>query len=164
MADPLPPRKDLAERVSSLFAFDCVRLSRILETAQYAAIFGLLAFFVGFFIDWVLRPLYPKASRENKKNCSGKLFTNAQSLRAISLVILQVMVSAVLVIYIRKLGEVVPFIFEFCPDKYVPHWKVKEVEGEIAVGMIYIGVQTNILDALTTLRKSYAYVDCEKED
>lgn len=164
MSDPLPPRKNLAERLESLFAFDCVRLSRILETAQYGAIFGILALFVGFAIDWTLRPLYPQPSKENKKGCTGKLFTRGESLRAVALVIVQVMISAVFVIYIRKLGEVVPVLFEFCPEKYVPHWKVKEIEGEIAIALCYVGIQTNVVDTLATLRKSYAYVNCERDE
>jgi hypothetical protein len=61
-------------------------------------------------------------------------------------------------------GEVVPFIFEFCPEKYVPHWKVKEVEGELAIALCYVGIQTNIVDTLATLRKSYAYVNCDREE
>ena len=163
MSDPLPPRKDLAERIGSLFAFDCIRLSRILETAQYAAIFGVLAFIVGFAIDWAFRPAYPKPTAK-KAGCPGKLYTKVEALQALGIVILQVMVSAVLVIYIRKLGEVVPFIFEFCPDKYVPHWKVKEVEGELAVALIYVGIQTGILDTLSKLRKSFAYSDCAEDE
>ena len=58
------------------------------------------------------------------------------------------------------LGLVVPFFFEFCPSKYVPHWKVKEVEGELAIALIYVGIQTSLIDALATLRKSHAYVKC----
>jgi len=157
----VPAAKSLAERVESLFAFDCVRLSRILETAEYAVLFGILALFAGFGIDWVFRPMYPKPSK-TLKGCPDeeKGYTWGQTLQVVGVLLLQVMVSAVLVIYIRKLGEVVPFFFEFCPSKYVPHWKVKEVEGEIAIALVYVGIQTSLIDALATLRKSYAYVKC----
>lgn len=159
VADPLPPRRDIGERIASLFTFDCIRLSRILETAQYALVFGILALGVGFGIDWLFRPLYPKAS---KKGCGGFVYNRLQALHVIGIMLLQVMISAISIIYIRKIGEVVPFLLEICPSKYVPHWKVKETEGEIAIALMFVGIQTSIVDNLSTLRKSFAYINCDE--
>ena len=124
--------------------------------------FCLLALVVGFFIDWLVRPLYPVA-KSKRANCDKPVFTGSQSFHAIGVLLLQVMVSAVLVIYIRKLGELVPFIIQLCPDRYVPHWKVKEVEGELAIALMYVGIQTSIIDTLSTLRMSFGHSACNTD-
>lgn len=154
---PLPTT--LSERFHSLISFDCIRVSRILETAQYAILFGILALIVGFLIDWFFRPLYPVPKKSQK--CSEPIFSGGQILQAIVILLLQVMISAVLVIYIRKIGELVPFLTQMCPDRYVPHWKVKELEGELAIALVYVGVQTSLIDTLAALRRSFAYVRCQ---
>ena len=157
-----PARSTVTQKLESFFAHDCIRVRRILETAQYAVIFALLALVVGFLIDVLIEPLHPKPTQENPCEPRKKLFTPTERWRAVCVVLFQVMISAVLIIYIRKLGEVVPFIFGTCGDTYVPHWKVKEVEGEMAIGLVFIGIQSNILDSLTTLRKSYAQGNCHE--
>ena len=151
-ADPLPPRKDFTTRLQSLVRMDCVRISRILETAQYAVIFGILALIVGFAIDCLFRPLYPPTPEDRKLHGSA-------ALRAVGILLLQIMFSAVAVLYIRKLGEIVPFLFEFCPSKYVPHYKVKELEGEMAIALAFVGIQTTLIETLETLRRSFFYAD-----
>ena len=158
---PLPTT--FAERLHSLLAFDCTRISRIIETAQYALIYGLLALLSGFVVDWLFRPLYPLPSKK-KIHCDNAIFTRGECLRAVAILLLQVVVSAVLVIYIRKIGELVPFLIQLCPDKYVPHWKVKEVEGELAIALMYVGIQTSLIDTLSTLRQSVAYTRCDREE
>lgn len=158
-AVPLPT--NFSERLHSLFTFDCIRVSRIVETAQYALIFGMLALICGFSIDWLFRPLYPSPEK-NGGACIHPTFTGRQCLHAICILLLQVVVSAVLVIYIRKVGELVPFLVQLCPDRYVPHWKVKELEGELAIALMYVGIQTSLIDTLSTLRQSVAYIRCER--
>lgn len=155
----LPEHKDLAERIASLFSFDCVRVSRILETAQYGLIFAIIAFFVGFGIDWLFRPMYPKPTK-SIMGCKEPVYSKPQMAWALGLICLQVMVAAVSIIYVRKLGEIVPFLFNLCPDKYVPHWKVHELEGEIAISLVFVGVQTTLIDVLGAMRRSVAYTDC----
>ena len=159
LSPELPVPKDLWERVESLFTFDCIRISRILETAQYAVIFGILALFAGWGIDQMVKSLYPQPNGVRGK-C--KTFTYRQSWRVVGVILFQVMCSAVLAIYIRKLGDVVPFFFGSCSGRYIPHWKVKEVEGEIAIALVYVGIQTNLIEALATLRQSFGTTDCEK--
>jgi hypothetical protein len=152
----LPPEKDFGERLQSLFAFDCVRLSRILETAQYAILFGLIALVFGYAVDALFKPLYPQPTRECREE---KLFTGGQCVHVVLVALLQVAVSAVLVIYLRKLGQLAPVLLQPCPDKYVPHFKVTEFESESALALCYVGIQTSFIEALALLRKS-AFVHC----
>jgi hypothetical protein len=146
----LPERKDFAERLQSLFRMDCIRVSRILETAQYAVLFGILTLIVGFGIDCLFRPLYPVVPKEEKLH--GK-----RTLQVVGIILLQIMVSAVSVLYIRKVADIVPFVFEICPSRYIPHYKVKEIEGEIAIALAFVGIQTSLIDNLAKLRQSYFY-------
>jgi hypothetical protein len=138
------------ERFNSITS-NCVGSGRVLETIQYSAVFALLALIVGLSIDRTMETLYPIPSRA----LAGKmLYTLPEALRAVGYILLQVCVSAVAVIYIRKVGDLVPFLFNPCPDKYIPHWKVKEVEGEMALALVFVGVQTSIMETLGTLRAS----------
>lgn len=162
MGDPnanLPEHRDIEERIASLFAVDCVRMSRILETAQYGLIFAIIAFFVGLGIDWLFRPLYPKPT-DRVAGCKEPVYSKLKMAQALGLICLQVMIAAVSIIYVRKLGEIVPFFLNLCPEKYVPHWKVHEVEGELAIALVFVGVQTTLIEVLGAMRRSIAYTDC----
>ena len=97
MAAEAPSPKIFAERLKSLFAFDCVRVSRLLETAQYAAIFAALALVFGFVIDYAIHPLYPKPS-QSIKNKSCKIFTTTEAAKTVGVMVLQVMLAAALII------------------------------------------------------------------
>lgn len=150
MSEQIPVRKSFGERFESLVTMDCIRISRILETAQYALIFGILALLVGFGIDCLFRPLYPAVGKDKKLRGTALW-------RALGVVMAQIMVSAIAVIYVRKVGELVPFLFEFCPSKYVPHYKVKELEGEMAIALAFVGIQTSFIDTVAKLRESFFY-------
>ena len=149
-------QKSFGERLQSLFAFDCIRVSRILETAQYGVIFSIIALFAGLGIDALCHRLYPRPAT---KRGSCLVFTAQQVAKVIAVIVLQVALSAVAVIYVRKLGEMVPFLFNFCTSRYVPHWKVRELDGELAVGCVFIGIQTSLLDALSAVRNTYGACD-----
>jgi hypothetical protein len=66
-------------------------------------------------------------------------------------------------LYVRKAGELIPFLFNLCSSRYVAHWKVRELDGELAVGCVYIGIQTSLLDTLATIRRSYGACDGEEK-
>jgi len=147
------------DRLSSLFRFDCIRLARILETAQYALIFSLLALIVGIVIDSSFKQAYNKiearASKDGRQlSLKG---TPGLMLSQIGLIFLQVVISAILVIYIRKVGKLPPFILNFCGEDYVQHHKVNEVEGEIAIAIIFVGVQTGLIHALEKVREGCSW-------
>jgi hypothetical protein len=148
MAEPL---KTGRQRLQSLVALNCIRSGRVLETIQYSAVFALIALVVGVSIDRFFAQMYPTPSRAS----AGKMvYTYSEALKSVLYVVLQVCASAVAVIYIRKVGDLVPFLFNPCPEEYIPHWKVKEVEGEMALSLVFVGVQTSIMEHLGLLRAS----------
>ena len=105
---------------------------------------------MGLGIDWLCKGLYPKLDEEDAK----AVYRGAQFWQTVAAATLQVVLSAVSIIYVRKLADLVPFFFNFCPARYVSHYHVEEVFGEIAIAMVFVGSQTTLLDALARLRRS----------
>jgi hypothetical protein len=145
--EDIPERKSLAERLASLFRVDCIRGSRLLETAQYAFIYSLLCLPVGVALDRTFTGLYPRVEE-------GQLYSRRQLWTAVFMVVLQVVVNAVVIFYVRKVASIFPFFFNFCPKRYISHYHVEELFGEVAIAMIFVGVQTNLISVLEKIRKS----------
>lgn len=139
--------KSFMDALGSLFRLDCVRINRILETVEYAAIYSFISLFVGSYIDHFFDKLYP---------VKDEIETRRQMWITIGFVCLQVIISAVAVLYIRKMGDLFPFLFNVCPSIYVEHYNVKEIEGEIAIALVYVGCQVNLMRQLEKL-KAYLY-------
>lgn len=144
----LPEHKSFEDRLRSLFMFDCYRVSRILETAQYAMLYACLCLPVGIGIDAMCSKLYPEP--ENKTTYTGR-----QLWVAIAVAILQVVISAVSIIYIRKLADLVPFIFNVCPSQYMAHYHVGEIFGETAIALVFVGVQVTLVKKLEIIHRSF---------
>lgn len=135
-------KKGIGERVASLFSFGCIRVTRILETIHCAILYSILAYFFGYGIDKLLASIYPVSDPE------GELTHKGQVALTLLVCTLQVVTSAVAVIYIRKIAAVVPFIFNLCPDKYLEGYHVSEIEGEIALALVFVGSQVNLIHQL----------------
>jgi hypothetical protein len=82
-------------------------------------------------------------------------YTTGQLWQAIGAATAQVILSAVSIIYVRKLADLVPFVFNICPSRYREHYHVEEVFGEVAIAMIFIGVQTSLVKALDKIRGAF---------
>jgi len=148
----LPEEKSFGERFRSLVALDCFRVGRIFETAQYALLYACICLPVGLGIDLLCKGLYPKL--EPTKEGEESVYKGGQLWQAIAAAVLQVVLSAVSIIYVRKLADLVPFLFNFCPSRYVAHYHVEEVFGEIAIAIVFIGIQATLLEALARIRRS----------
>ena len=147
MESAIPEKTTFAARLKSLLMVDCIRLSRLLETCQYACLYSLLCLPIGVGIDRMFAGLYPVVKEGNGYN-------RRQVRRAILACMLQVMFDAVAIFYIRKIVYLLPFMFDICPSKYVSHYHVNEVIGEAAIALIFVGVQTNLIESLDKLRKA----------
>ena len=143
--------KSFGERLGSLLALDCYRVTRILETAQYAVLYAVICLPVGLLIDAACRRLYPDPDERG-------VFTGARLWRAMGVAVLQVVLSAISIIYVRKLADLVPFAFNLCPWKYVPHYHVEEVFGEVAIALIFVGIQVTLVKKLEQIRNSFGDV------
>ena len=136
-----------SERLDSLLSFDCVRFSRIMETIEYGCAYAVLTFFAGTLIDALMQNLYP-----GEKKCEP-LKSEGEFWRCFLFVVLQSVFSAVSIIYIRKIAQLLPFVFDVCPEgKYAAHQHVSEYEGEILIALVFIGSQSNLVRQLIRLR------------
>lgn len=140
----IPEEKPFGERLQSLLSLDCVRISRILETAQYAALYAIICMPVGLGIDAFFSPFYPSTD-------NGEI-TPAQAWHSVLIAVLQVMVSAISILYIRKIADLFPFFLNLCPSRYVAHYHVDEVFGEAAIALVFVGMQTHLIKALEKIR------------
>jgi hypothetical protein len=152
----IPEEKPFTERLKSLLSVDCIRFSRIMETMQYALLYACICLPVGIGIDAIFSNLYPDAKEAEE-------YTWKQTWQAIGVSILQVILNAVSIIYIRKLADLFPFFFNLCPSRYVAHYHVDEVFGEAAIALIYVGVQTSLIHALDKIRARFSARKASKD-
>ena len=136
--------KSFSQALRSLFNFDCVRFSRLAETAQYACIYALLALFIGVGLDTLCSKLYPVKD--------GPLRTWAQFWGTVSVMTLQVVVSAITFFYLRKIAQLFPLFLNFCPSRYKVGYHVPERVGEIAIALVYVGAMGTLLKNLDRMR------------
>ena len=137
--------KTFSEKLASLIAVDCPRFARIVETLQFGFLYAFLAILFGGLVDWMFLGMYPRRQ-------DGVLPFSKVCI-IVLVAAFQTAISAVSVIYLRKIGQLVPFAFPNCPG-YQAHHHVNEYEGEIAIAFIFVGIQTNIVDQLSRVRKA----------
>jgi hypothetical protein len=127
-----------------------------METMQYALLYACICLPVGIGIDAIFSNLYPDAKEAEE-------YTWKQTWQAIGVSILQVILNAVSIIYIRKLADLFPFFLNLCPSRYVAHYHVDEVFGEAAIALIYVGVQTSLIHALDKIRERFSARKAKKD-
>ncbi len=156
---PITPEKGykhhIQERVRSLFLFNEVRVMELLETIQ----FGLGYLVVGFLAGTVLDYSFP----HYKEDISTKeLFFE---------VLLQGILLAIAVYYVRKIVKIMPFMFVLHADingdghvdKYHPY-QASEYSGEVMIAVVLLGAQFNLIKKLDLLsRRLYKWMYGEEK-
>lgn len=156
---PISPEKGykdhIQERIRSLFLFNEVRVMELLETIQ----FGLGYLFVGFLAGTILDYSFP-AYKENIE--TKQLFFE---------VLLQGILLAVAVFYVRKIVKIMPFMFVLNTDingdgkveKYHPY-QATEYSGEVMIALVVIGAQFNLIKKIDLLsRRLYKWIYNEEK-
>jgi hypothetical protein len=144
MSEEGETQKTFGQSVWSLIDLDTIRLSRIAETAQYAAIYAILALFVGVGLDMLCAKIYPVKD--------GVIETWPQFWGTAGVVLLQVIISAVMVFYMRKVAQLFPLILNFCPSRYKVGYHVPERVGEIAIALVFVGAMSTLLKNMDRMR------------
>lgn len=124
-------------RLRKLFNVNNIRLNELLETAQYTIIYGLVGFFCGTYIN----DIFPKFDRTK------------QTWEILLEILAETVAISICIFYIRKLVKIIPFIVHL-PGKsrYIPYLST-EFEGEIALSVIFVTLQTNLLEKIRELSK-----------
>lgn len=126
-------------RVEKLVRFDSIRANELAELGQYAVIYTLLSIFVSGTLNLLFRP-----------------YDEGISTRRLAYeVIMEVLIIVIVVFYMRKLIKTVPFLFNMhWPGAvtYRPYLST-EFNGEIAIGIIFIGMQFRLIKKLDLLSR-----------
>lgn len=141
--------KHFRERLASLLSRSDIRVMQLLEILQYGVIYMSLAFVLGAGLELV----FPR-------------FDEKKQWKPVALeVVLQVASFTVLVFYVRKIAKLVPFMFQLQWDldgngkiaKFSPY-QTTEYSGEIAIGLVLIASQANLLKKIDLLaRELYSW-------
>ncbi len=151
---PITPEKGykhhIQERIRSLFLFNEVRVMELLETVQ----FGIGYLVVGFLAGTVLDYSFPHYKEEIG---TQELFFE---------VLLQGVLLAITVFYVRKIVKIMPFLFVLHSDlngdgridKYHPYLAT-EYSGEVMIAVVMLGAQFNLIKKLDLLsRRLYKWL------
>ena len=124
-------------RVRKLFNLNTIRINEIAEIIQYTILYGIVAFYVG---TWI--------------NATFPHFDKSKSTTELMLEVLgETIILTICVFYIRKLVKIVPFIFHLPGKKAYNPYLSTEFHGEIVISVIFITLQTNLVKKLEELSK-----------
>lgn len=148
-------KKHIEERIRSLFLFNEVRVMELLETIQFGIGYLVVGFCAGTLLDYSF-PHY-KEDIETRE-----LFLE---------VLLQGVLLAVAVFYVRKIVKIMPFLFVLQTDingdgkidAYHPY-QASEYSGEVMIAVVLLGAQFNLIKKLDLLsRRLYKWLYNEEK-
>lgn len=148
-------KQHIQERVRSLFLFNEVRVMELLETLQFGIGYLVVGFVAGTILDYTF-PSY-KEDIETKT-----LFFE---------VLLQGVLLAISVFYVRKIVKIMPFLFVLHKDingdgkidRYHPY-QATEYSGEVMIALVLIGAQFNLIKKIDLLsRRLYRWIFSEEK-
>ena len=158
-AFPITPEKGykhhIQERIRSLFLFNEVRVMQLLETIQ----FGIGYLVVGFFGGTLLDYSFPHFKEDID---TQRLFIE---------VLLQGILLAITVFYVRKIVKIMPFMFVLHTDvngdgkidAYHPY-QATEYSGEVMIALVVVGAQFNLIKKIDLLsRRLYKWIYGEEK-
>ncbi len=129
--------KHFSEHLGSLTRFDIIRVNELLELIQYNVIYCISAFIGGLSINTI----FPE-------------YNETVSIGRLSLEIIGELLALVIVVfYIRRFVKTIPFLFHLTgsgPNGFKPYLTT-EYQGEIALGIIFVGVQFRLIRKLALL-------------
>lgn len=127
--------KHIECRVNDLVKFNINRFSQILEILQYSLLYAFVAGIFGVLLEYIF-PL-----PDESKPTYILLFE----------ILMQCMLSALAVFYLRKIVKIIPFILE--GGNYYKTHSVDEYNGEIMIAIVFVGIQKNLVSKIEILRK-----------
>lgn len=131
------------QRLADLLAFDNTRLNQLLELTQYSVTYSISTIILGLIMN-ITFPAY------NDKITTWRLFGE---------IIVELAVLTIAVFYIRKLNQLIPFMFHISNgiSSYKPYMTT-EYQGEIALSIIFVGVQFRLVRKLALFAQRLAQI------
>lgn len=128
--------KHFKNGIAELMRFDRVRGNQLLEVVQYGAIYCITAFVASSALNLIFTPYSETVS-------TGHLALE---------VIWELLLNVIVIYYLRLLIRSVPLVLHFGGTPFEPY-TTTEFNGEIAIGIIFIGVQFRLIKKLDLLSR-----------
>ncbi len=134
--------KYFSQQLKELFTFDNTRLNQIFELIQYSTTYSISTIILGLGMN-ITFPAY------NDTISTWRLFGE---------IIIELIVLTIAVFYIRKLNQLIPFLFHVNDgiSSYKPYLTT-EYQGEIALSIIFVGVQFRLVRKLALFAKRLSH-------
>ncbi len=124
------------EGIAELTRFDRVRANQLLEVLQYGAIYCITAFVASSVLNLVFTPYSETVS-------TGRLALE---------VVWELLLNVVVIYYLRLFVRSIPLMLHIGGTPFEPY-TTTEFNGEIAIGIIFIGVQFRLIKKLDLLSR-----------
>lgn len=130
------------QRLADLLSFDNTRINQLLELSQYSITYTISTILLGLTMN-ITFPAY------DDKISTWRLFGE---------ILTELVVLTIAVFYIRKLNQLIPFLFHVDNggiNSYKPY-STTEYQGEIALSIIFVGVQFRLVRKLALFAQRLA--------
>lgn len=131
--------KYFEDRIDKLMRIDNIRTNELLELGQYAVIYAIASVIVSGSLNLIF-PAYTEGISTSK--LAFEIF-------------FEIVIITIAVYYMRKVIKTIPFLFHVSwpgASKYVPYLST-EFDGELAIGIIFIGMQFRLIKKLDLLSR-----------
>jgi len=130
-----------SEHFYRLIRFDRIRVLKLLEMSQFVVLGVIFGILNGLFISNYILIKFEKSEYINDKydrkvwNRNPKLYLH---------ILWDIIVITITTYYLKKIAQVIPFLFAFISDEYVPDKKGEGLTGfTIGIGFVYLRILTN---------------------
>ena len=133
--------KRMKKKIDNFLRFDSIRILKLLEMVQCAILGIIFGYFIGIFIDEYLSVQYERSNYITNVYYREEFNRNPELWLHIVWDVILVTVSTY---YLKKLTNLIPFVFQPFNKKYVPGLKQEGVIGfTIGLGFSYLRLLTN---------------------
>lgn len=134
---------DPKHAISSIFAFDKIRIQRLIEISQY----GILAFFISLIFAYMITKIMPS---ETEKSVKKK-----KTYELLIYIIFDLLIYMIAIFYIRHIALIVPFMFNHKLTKDYEMGKGNDYAVGISLGTMTILIKSlpNFMLRITELTK-----------
>ena len=126
----------IKNRITKFFKFDSIRITKIFEIIQYTLLYCFFCFTLGIIFNKIF------FKYDQKK----KIFIQ------ILQTVIQLVICSISIFYIKKIVKIVPLIYKG-PKHYKPYTTKEYIGGGIIFGIVFLRLQTNLLDRLGHINK-----------
>jgi len=123
--------------MADLMRMDTGRINELLEVVQYAGLYCITAFVASSALNLIFTPYSETVS-------TGRLAIE---------VIWELLLNVIMIYYLRLFVKSIPLVLHVGDGNGADAYKTAEFNGEIAIGIVFIGVQFRLIKKLDLLAR-----------